>query len=219
MPPPSRLDLEPRVRPNPPKALAGSRTSAALGRSRKVAAVGGPGHRCDATALLATNPDQLRDDLLQLVENPDPAVRAAALRALAHHQVRAAGPLLVRRVQDASFHQLAAEERRELLSALFALHLARAEALSIEILEKLSRLVTAVATEQTRAICAELLGHNSQSAEALEAVLGALKRRWWNSQLLRDAAAPAADAIAGRMGSRASKEDLAPTGESRKISR
>ncbi len=103
---------------------------------------------------------------------------------------------------------MAAEERRELLSALFALHLARAEAISIEILQKHSLLGTDDATEQTRAICAELLGHNSQSQEALDAVLGALKRRWWNSQLLRDAAAPAADAIAGRMGKR-----ISPAGE------
>ncbi len=182
------------------KALAASRRPAALDALQKVAATGGPGHRCEATALLATNPDQLRDELLQLVENQDPAVRAAALRALAHHQVRAAGPLLVRRVQDPSFHQVAAEERRELLSALFALHLARAEAISIEILAKHSLLGTDDATEQTRAICAELLGHNSQSQEALDAVLGALKRRWWNSQLLRDAAAFAADAIAGPNG-------------------
>ncbi|HVY46143.1 MAG TPA: hypothetical protein VHB21_09700, partial [Minicystis sp.] len=124
------------------RALAASRRPGALEALRRVAATGGPGHRCEATALLAATPDQLRDELLQLAENADPGVRAAALRALAHHQVRAAGPLLVRRVQDATFHQLPADERRELLAALFALHLARAEALAIELLQKHSLLGT-----------------------------------------------------------------------------
>jgi serine/threonine protein kinase len=190
------------------QGLAQSRRPGAVDALRRVAATGGPGHRCEATALLAHTPEQLRDDLLALTENQDPGVRAAALRALAQHQVRAAGPLLVRRVQDPSFHQLPVDERREILRALFALHLARAESLSVEILNKHSLLGTDDATEQTRAICAELLGANSNSSEALEAVLGGLKRRWWNSQLLRDAATIAADAIAARLGKR-----ISPAGE------
>src|SRR6185436_567303 len=119
----------------------------------------------------------------------------------AHHQVRAAGPLLVRRVSDASFHQLPGEERREFMDALYSLHPARAETLAIEIIQK-HGLLPDDALDQTRAICAELLGREGKSMEALEAVIGATRRRPWNSGQLRDAALLAAEAIAARLGKR-----------------
>ena len=99
----------------------------------------------------------------QLCESPQPELRVAALRALAHHQVKAAGPLLVRKVQDASFHQLAADERREMLSALFSLHPLRGEQVSLELLQKKSLLSTDEPLEQTRVLAAELLGREARS--------------------------------------------------------
>ena len=58
--------------------------------------------------------------------------------------------------------------------------------------------------EQTRALMAELLGREASSQAALEAVENASKRRWWNSALLRDAATIAAEAIAAKLGQKAS---------------
>jgi len=110
-------------------------------------------------------------------------------------------------VQDASFHQIPPEERRELLNALSTLNASRAEALAIEIVGKHGLLVDE-AVEQTRAICADLLGREARSMEALEAVLTAAKRRFWNSAPLRDAATSAAEAIASRLGKR-----ITPGGE------
>jgi hypothetical protein len=126
---------------------------------------------------------------------------------MAFHQVRAAGPLLVKRVQDPTFNQLPVQERRELLSALFTLNPQRGEQIAIEIVQKHGLLVDE-ALEQTRALCAELLGQHSKTMEALDAVLQASKRRWWNTQPLRDAALIAAESIAQKLGRR-----ISPTGE------
>jgi eukaryotic-like serine/threonine-protein kinase len=170
---------------------------------RRVTASNNPVLRCEAVAHLAQSPEQLKDELSRLVESPQAEMRAAALRTMAYHQVRAAGPLLVKRVQDPSFNQLNRQEKRELLEALFALNPQRAEELSVEIVQKHGLLVDET-LEDTRALCAELLGKNARSNEALEAVLAASKRRWWNTQPLRDAAIVAAEAIAGKLGRRIS---------------
>ncbi|MFO0763167.1 MAG: serine/threonine-protein kinase [Byssovorax sp.] len=158
--------------------------------------------RCEATAQLAASPDQLKDDLFQLVESNQPDLRFAALRTLAYHQVKAAGPLLVRRIQDASFHQLGVDERKEILGALFVLHPLRAEQVSLEILQKRGLLTTDEQVEQTRAIAVELMGRELRSLEALQVIAKEAKRRWGNSQTLRDKASVAAEAIAARLGRR-----------------
>ncbi|MEO5729298.1 MAG: serine/threonine-protein kinase [Byssovorax sp.] len=158
--------------------------------------------RCEAIALLAPSPEQLKDDLAQLAETGAPDLRIAALRTLAHHQVKPAGPLLVRRVQDATFHQLGVEERKEILGALHALHPLRAEQILAEILEKRGLFSTDEAVEQTRVVAVELLGRESRSTEALQSVLKEARRRWGNSPQLREKATAAAEAIAARLGRR-----------------
>jgi hypothetical protein len=183
------------------RIFAGLKTSGAEEALRRLSGCAIPALRCEAIAFLAAGPEQIKDELLQLAEGGPPDVRLAALRTLASHQIRAAGPLLVRRVQDASFHQLTLEERREILSALHALNPARGEAVAIEALQK-HGLLTDDAVEQTRALSAELLGREARSQEALDAALAAAKRRPWNSQQLRDAAAAAAEAVAARLGRR-----------------
>jgi serine/threonine protein kinase len=175
------------------------RTPGALDALKRLSGCAIAALRCEAIAHLATSPEQIRDELLALVETATPDVRLAALRTLANHQIRAAGPLLVRRVQDSSFHQLTVEERREIMTALYALNPARGEAVAIETLQR-HGLLTDDAAEQTRAISAELLGREARSQDALDAALGAAKRRPWNSQALRDAASAAAEAIAARLG-------------------
>ncbi|WP_437939102.1 protein kinase domain-containing protein [Sorangium sp. So ce341] len=185
------------------KMFATSRTQGALGALKRLSGCANAALRCEAIAHLATSPEQIRDELLSLAESAPPEVRVAALRTLAHHQVRAAGPLLVRRVQDSSFHQLTLDERREFLGALYTLNPARGESVAVELLQR-HGLLADDAAEQTRCLSAELLGREARSQEALDAALAASKRRPWNSQALRDAASAAAEAIAGRLGKRIS---------------
>ncbi|WP_437815388.1 protein kinase domain-containing protein [Sorangium sp. So ce1078] len=185
------------------KMFAASRTPGALGALKRLSGCANAALRCEAIAHLATSPEQIRDELLSLAEAAPPDVRVAALRTLAHHQVRAAGPLLVRRVQDSSFHQLTLDERREFLGALYTLNPARGESVAVELLQR-HGLLADDAAEQTRCLSAELLGREARSQEALDAALAASKRRPWNSQALRDAASAAAEAIAARLGKRIS---------------
>jgi hypothetical protein len=126
----------------------------------------------------------------------------AALRTLAYHQCKPAGPLLVRKIQEPSFQKLAVEERREMLEALFLLHPVRAEQLCIELINKHGVFSTDEPLEQTRTIAAELLGKETRTMEAIQAVIAAAKRRPWNSQGLRDRASASAEAIAAKMGRR-----------------
>ncbi|WP_437677994.1 protein kinase domain-containing protein [Sorangium sp. So ce131] len=189
------------------KMFATSRTQGALDALKRLSGCANAALRCEAIAHLAQSPEQIRDELLSLAEAAPPEVRVAALRTLAHHQVRAAGPLLVRRVQDSSFHQLTLDERREFLGALYTLNPARGESVAVETLQR-HGLLADDAVEQTRCLSAELLGREARSQEALDAALAAAKRRPWNSQPLRDAAAAAAEAIAARLGRR-----IAPGGE------
>ncbi len=189
------------------RLLAALKTQTAWEALRRLAQSPNVTMRCEAVACLAQTPEQLRDELQKLAEAPNMELRQAALRAMAYHQVRAAGPLLVRRVQDPTFNQLPIGERRELMTALYVLNPQRAEQIAMEIVQKHGLLVDE-ALEETRALCAELLGQHAQNREALEAVLQASKRRWWNTQPLREAALLAADGIANRLGLR-----ISPAGE------
>ncbi len=184
------------------RMLAAAKTLGARDALRKLAGSHSPHLRCEAVALLAQSPEQLKEELEKLAESPEPDVRVAALRALASHQCKPAGPLLVRKIQDASFHRLSIEERREVLEALFQLHPVRAEQICVEIVGKHGVLSTDEPLDQSRTIAAELLGRETRSMEALGAVIAAGKRRPWNGQALRDRATAAAEAIAARMGRR-----------------
>ncbi|EYF03056.1 serine/threonine-protein kinase [Chondromyces apiculatus] len=190
------------------RIFAGSATPGAQEALRRLSGCGIAALRCEAIAYLASSPEQLRDELMQLAEGGAPDLRVAALRTLAFHQIRAAGPLLVRRIQDPAFQKLSLDERRELLAALFTLNPARGEGMAVEILQRHGLLVDE-AVEQTRTLAAEMLGKESRSQPALDAVVAAAKRRPWNSGELRDAASAAAEAIAARLGQR-----LVPSGES-----
>jgi hypothetical protein len=152
--------------------------------------------------LLAATPEQLNHELGQLAESPQPDLRLAALRALAYHQCKPAGPLLARKIQEPSFHKLSLDERREIMKALFLLHPVRAEQLSIELVGKHGVFSTDEPLEQTRMLSAELLGQETRTMEALQAVVAAGKRRPWNSQALRDRATAAAESIAAKLGRR-----------------
>jgi serine/threonine protein kinase len=187
------------------KILAAVKKPSATEALRKLTGCANPGLRCEAIAQLSASPEHLKDELAQLAESPQPELRVAALRTLAFHQVKPAGPLLVRKIQDAAFQKLTVDERREMLAALYSLHPVRAEALSMELVQKHGVFSTDEPLEQTRALAAELLGKETRSMEALQALLTATKRRPWNGQLVRDAATAAAEAIAARMGRKLSE--------------
>ena len=184
------------------RILAGLRKPGATEALRKLAGCHTPMLRCEAIALLSPSPEHLKDELGQLAESPQAELRVAALRTLAFHQCKPAGPLLVRKIQEPSFQKLAIEERREMLQALFHLHPVRAEQLCIELLGKHGVFSTEETMEQTRTLSAEFLGKDTRSMEALQALVGATKRRPWNSQPLRDRSQAAAEAIAAKLGKR-----------------
>ena len=184
------------------RILAAVKKPGATEALRRLAGCSIPMLRCEAIALLSTSPEQLKDELAQLAETGTPDLRIAALRTLAHHQVKPAGPLLVRRVQDATFHQLGIEERKEILGALYTLHPLRGEQVSLEILEKRGIFSTDDAVEQTRVVAAELLGRESRSMEVLQALLKEARRRWGNSPALREKTSAAAEIIAAKLGRR-----------------
>jgi eukaryotic-like serine/threonine-protein kinase len=169
---------------------------------RKLAGCANVYLRCEAIALLSPSPEHLKDELGQLAESPQADLRVAALRTLAYHACKPAGPLLVRKMQDAPFHRITVEERREMLTALYLLHPPRAEQMCIELIGKHGVFSTEDMVEQTRVLAAEYLGRDARSQEALDAVVAAAKRRPWNGQILRDKALESANAIAGRLGKR-----------------
>ncbi|MBK8254037.1 MAG: protein kinase [Polyangiaceae bacterium] len=201
------LTFEPDVARPILKMLAASPREEAKAALQRIARSKNPALRCEAVAHAARNADELRDELMKLTEAEDSEVRFAALRTLAAHKVRAAGPLLVKRISDPTFQSVSPAEQRELLEALFALHPLRGETLAIEIVQK-HGIMPDESLDVTRQICAELLGRESKADDALTAVLEAAKRRWWNGPALRDTAQKAAERIAQKLG-----KPLAKTGE------
>src|SRR5262249_51111768 len=100
------------------RALAASRRPDATEALARVARAKNPALRCEAVALAAKSPEELRDELMKLAEGDDAELRSAALRTLGAHKVRAAGPLLVKRASDPGFQGAPPEEQRETLEAL-----------------------------------------------------------------------------------------------------
>ncbi|MFO0589672.1 MAG: serine/threonine-protein kinase [Polyangiaceae bacterium] len=183
------------------KALAGSRREEAAAALARLTQARNPALRCEAVALAAKSPDEMRDELVKLAEAPEHDLRSAALRTLGLYKVRAAGPLLVKRVSDPAFQGMSPPEQREIIEAIFTLHPPRGEALAIELVQK-HGIMPDEPLDVTRTICAELLGREAKTEEALAAVSEAAKRRWWNGPALREAAQRAASAIAPRVGKR-----------------
>ena len=183
------------------KALAASRREEAALALGKLTRAKNPALRCEAVALAAKSPDEMKDELMKLAEAPEPDLRSAALRTLGLFKVRAAGPLLVKRASDPAFQAVPVHEQREIFEAIFTLHPPRGEALAIELVQK-HGIMPDEALDVTRTICAEILGREAKTEEALAAVTEAGKRRWWNGPALREAATKAAAAIAPRVGKR-----------------
>lgn len=146
--------------------------------------------------------ERLRLELRALLEDKEPGVRVAALRAMRQYGIRVAGPFLVLRIRSAEFDRLAFEEREEALHTVVALAPSRAEAVCLELLKE-SRVVSSEAHEQTRGLAAELLGEVAQSPEAVEVLNAAATARWKNSERVRAAATKALARIEERAAAKA----------------
>jgi hypothetical protein len=173
----------------------GSHEGLAVVRALRTSA--NPSLRCEALALTAESHELLKDQLLEMIEALDVSLRAAALSTMVRHQVRAAGPGLVRIVESDGFRNRPIDVQRELLTALYALHARRAETILCALIRQ-HGLMKDEALDRTRTLAAELLGEWGDGEETLAALEEAQTRRWWNSAELRDTARVAADRIGAR---------------------
>ncbi len=155
------------------------------------------GLRCEALAQLASSPDALNKQLLEMIDSRDDDLRNAALATTVRHRIRAIGPALVRLVEADGFKTRSLPAQRQLLDALYELNPARAEGLLNQLVAQ-HGLIRDDALDATRQLAAERLGQWAQGEESLAALQEAARRRWWNSPLLRQAATQAASAIAER---------------------
>lgn len=155
--------------------------------------------RVEAVAVRAAhNADGLRDELSELVKDPEPSVRVAALRTMQRYRVKEAGPPLVQHICHSSFNKLPMDERRLAFETLWELSPARAEALALDIAGRAS-LITRESVDDTRIVAIDVLEQRSQSGDVLAALLKAADK-WSNSAAVRSAAGRAAANLRQRLG-------------------
>jgi hypothetical protein len=143
--------------------------------------------------------ERLRLELRALLEDREPGVRVAALRAMEQHSIRVAGPFLVMRIRSPAFDKLPFEERRQAFQTLCTLAPSRAEAVCLEVLQE-SRMMAGESHEQSRELAAEFLGAIGKSQQAYDALEQAAAKRWLTSDRVRSAAAKAREAMEKRIG-------------------
>jgi serine/threonine protein kinase len=141
---------------------------------------------------------RLRLELKKLLEDPDPAVRLLALRAMESHNITIAGPFLVLRIQDPEFIKLSLEERTQALRALGRLRPKRCEEVCIALLAD-ARLLRTGGREETRELAAQVLGEVAASDPALFLLESIAKSSGFrNSRRVRDAASAALERLKQR---------------------
>jgi predicted Ser/Thr protein kinase len=166
--------------------------------------------RIEALARMpADKEEHVRSEIEKMLANPAASVRTEALKLIAARELRAAGPALVFRAQAPTFHDMPAEERRQWLKAIVSLNPRRGEALCAGLLAH-HTLIQKESVEVTRALAAEILTAMS-SDEALAAAQEGAKKRWWNSQAVREASERALKAITERRAAAAPGGDPPPS--------
>lgn len=140
--------------------------------------------------------ERAKEEINHLLDAPEREVRARTLESVERLGIQAAGPGIVRKVQADTFHDLAPDERKQLLRAVCVLRPARGEALALEVLSK-RRLLANEATETSRAIAAELLA-DFDSDDVRSVLQTVAKQRWGSSSTVRDAAQKAVSLIEAR---------------------
>jgi hypothetical protein len=141
--------------------------------------------------------DRLRQEIRALLEDDAPRVRIAAMRAMADHNIRVAGPFLVLRVKDEHFDDLSVEEKEVSLATLVHLASSRAESACVEILKQ-ARMLASDSHEESRELAAKTLSKIAVSREALVALEEAAAKKWKNSERVRLAAASALTEVTQR---------------------
>ena len=153
--------------------------------------------RIEAKVVLASSADQVHGELIALLENASALVRMAAERAIARHSLKQAWPAIARQVRAPNFHELGADERRELLRTLIALSPDRGEPIALELVKK-GGVFTSEDRETSRVLAAEALGALSRSQSTAAALREVAQTRWGTSDETRAASATAAKEITGR---------------------
>jgi serine/threonine-protein kinase len=154
--------------------------------------------RIEAKVLLASSPDQVQAELMQLLENSSALVRMAAQRASIRHGLKPVWSVVARQVRAANFHELGADERRELMRALVSLSPDRGEPIALELVKK-GGVFTSEDRETSRALAAEALGECSRSTATAATLREVAQTRWGTSDETRAAAAAAAKTIVARL--------------------
>lgn len=171
--------------------------------SAVLVALRSPHHQVRLEALAAlpsASSEQVRDEVQRLLDDPDLELRKGVLRTVTERRILAMGPALMHRAQDKRFHELPEEERRLVLSALGALNRRRAEELAIGMLDE-GGLFRSEAADKSRVIAAEFLGEG-ESQEALDCLQRVVKKRFFASSTVRDAAARATETLTQRRSTR-----------------
>jgi actin-like ATPase involved in cell morphogenesis len=121
-----------------------------------------------------------------MLHDGDPANRIAVLGLIGERRLSSMGPTLVRRIEADAFHALSLLERGTLLEVVGALNPRRAEELAIALVSK-KQVVPSDAVEHSRALAVDFLAR-VDSSESLALLEEIAKKRWGNSQLVREAA-------------------------------
>lgn len=179
------------------RALARGENKAARNALMEACAHPEPVVRLEALSALGASAERMNLELRQLLEDPSPEVRLAALHAIAEHEVKVVGPALAMRIRSEHFDELPLQERALALDALAKLLPSRAEDVAVELLER-AALVATRAHDETRELAAELLGRTATGVEAEAALERERDRRFRNSERVRGASARALDTLRRR---------------------
>jgi serine/threonine protein kinase len=142
--------------------------------------------------------DRLRTELRALLDDRDPAVRLAALKAMQDYTITAAGPFLVLRMQSGRFFKRPYGERKQSFETLVKLRAKRAEEVCVNLLSK-AGIFSTKSVRETHELAARVLGEiasTNQSLYLLEDISRSGKLQ--NCEAVRRAATQALERISER---------------------
>jgi serine/threonine protein kinase len=128
----------------------------------KLASVEDAALRMEVRILTATSADDFRQEVGAMLDQGQPLLRMTALRALVKHKAKPAWPIVRRLLEKPGFNDLGADERRDVLMALYVLSPEHGEPLLIEVVKK-GGVFKSEGREVTRALAAAVLGEHARS--------------------------------------------------------